>query len=172
MFRGALMDAETRDLLYLLGEVSIATVALSGITMVLAVSGMKLTGHRIGQITVQLRMAFLVVAFSILPLVLLQFDLSEKLLWLISTGSYLIVIVFLMIRFRMNAEGYEGLPRHSLPIALVASIGALTLLPVNLWLAESWPYIVQLFIGWAVSMGLFIRFMYEILSERRDQGGT
>jgi hypothetical protein len=166
------MDAETLDLLYLMGEVSIATVALSGITMVLAVSGLKLTDHRVGQITIQLRMAFLVVAFSILPLVLLQFELAEGLLWRLVTGSYLLVIFVLLIRFRMQAEGYESLPPSSVPIAVIASIGALTLLPLNLWLAESWPYMVQLFIGWAVSMGLFIRFMYEILSERRDQGGT
>jgi len=166
------MDSDTRDLLYLIAEVSIATVALSGITMVVAISGLKLNVHRTGQITVQLRMAFIVVAFSLLPLLLLQFDLLEDLLWRIATGSYILTIVYVMIRSVMQAEGYDRLPPKSAPLVVITAIGAFTLLPLNLWLATSWPYMTQLCLGWAVSMGLFIRFIYEILSEKRESGGT
>ena len=77
-----------------------------------------------------------------------------------------------MTRGVMQSESYEGLPPKSARLVLVAAVGAFLLLPANLWLAESWPYLVQLCLAWTISMALFIRFIYEVLSEKRESGGT
>ncbi len=163
------MSPDTQSLLYLIAEVSIATVALSGITMVLAVSGSQLKEERANQIATQLRMASIVVACSLLPLLLNEFKLSEALVWRGATGAYILLIIYVMVRGIMRAESYTGLPPKSARLVMVAAIGAVSLLPMNLWLAQGWPYITQLFFGWAVSMALFLEFIHIVLSERRER---
>ena len=53
------MAAGREDLLSLFSEIAIATVALSGITLVLAVSGMRLSSVLVARIVTQLRMAMI-----------------------------------------------------------------------------------------------------------------
>jgi hypothetical protein len=164
------MNSATQDLLYLMAEVAIATVALSGITMMLAISGMQLDAQRSAQITTQLRMAFIVVALALLPLLLLQFELNDALLWRIATGVYLLVIVYVTVRSALGSESYDRLPRDTAALVAIPGVGAFTLLPLNLYLAQSWPFLTQLCLAWGVSMALFIRFIYQVLADKRAQG--
>ena len=80
------MNPEVKEYLFLFTEVAIATVALSEITMVLAISGKRLTVTSVNQIATQLRMAFYVTLFSILPLLLDQLQLEPAYTWRITSA--------------------------------------------------------------------------------------
>ena len=75
------MDPAAKDYLTLFAEVAIAVAALSGIIMVLAVSGRRLSKEQVAQIATQLRMALIVTVYSLLPLLLVNVDIEGAALW-------------------------------------------------------------------------------------------
>ena len=75
------MMQDTSEFLSLFAEVAIATVALSGIIMVLAVPGMQLSKSHISRIAQQLRMALRATVFSLLPLLANSIELEIEMLW-------------------------------------------------------------------------------------------
>jgi hypothetical protein len=158
------MSSAPIDLLYLLAEVSIATVALSGITLVLAASKSGLSGDSAPQIAVQLRMASLITILAMLPLVLIECGLEAEILWRTSTAIYILAIIIVSV-FNTKTEHSISL----MGIVGVAGLSALLLLPANLWFAISWPYIAQLFVGWAVSLVLFLKIFHEILNKNVEK---
>jgi hypothetical protein len=158
-----------KDYLSLFAEVSIATVALSGIIMVLAVSGKKLPAERVAQIATQLRIALIVTVMSLLPLLLINFQLEPNLIWRVVSGIYIGIMIYVGVSTSLGRATYA----HSLPVktqnALQLMGGcALVLMGLNLWLAVPWPYLLQLMIALIVSMGLFVDFIYKILIENTE----
>lgn len=157
------MTDATIDLLYLIAEVSIATVALSGITMVLAVTNLSLTIERASLIGVQLRMAFVVTAFAIFPLLLIHFGLSGAKLWLWASIGYLLAVGFNILWSLVTPARLSKLPKIARFMVAVTAATAIFLLCVNIWLTTSWPYVTQLCFGWASSTFLFLNFIHEVL---------
>jgi len=157
------MGNEEKELLYLLAQMAVATVTLSGITMMVAISGRKLeaTRHHL-LINSQLRMAFLVTMLSVLPLLLGQLGLSGPTLWRSASGIYLALVTF----FAVYAVSHRLIPTGSLASRLPANLAIASagiLLSTNLWLAAPWPYILQLFLAWNASMAVFLIFVADIL---------
>jgi len=157
------MSPEEKELLYLIAQMAIATVTLSGITMMVAISGRKLEAGRYHRlINSQLRMAFLVTMLSVLPLMFAQLGLSDQLLWRSASCIYLLLITI----FGVYAVTQRIMPTGSLAARLPANLAiasAAILLSINLWLAEPWPYILQLFLAWIASMVVFLIFVADIL---------
>lgn len=155
------------DLLYLMAEISIATMAFSGITMVLAVSSVSLNAKHAGQIGLQLRMAFIVTAFSILPLLLSHYRLDEEELWRIASFAYVLAVLANLLYMAFNESSRALLPNKTGLLAQFTGVSAIVLLFLNLWLATSWPYLTQLFIAWCTSTMLFLAFIHEVLMDKR-----
>ncbi len=65
--------------MYHFGELTMATVALTGIIMVLTTSNRK-NQKRGGQIAMQLRMSSTVAIFSVFPLIVERFGLADQIL--------------------------------------------------------------------------------------------
>jgi len=157
------MNTEEQELLYLIAQMAIATVTLSGITMMVAISGRKLEAsrhHRL--INSQLRMAFLVTMLSVLPLILGQLGLSGPFLWRLASGIYLVLVMFFGVYALMQKLIPTGTFASRLPANLAIASAAI-LLSTNFWLAVSWPYILQLFLAWNASMAVFLIFVADIL---------
>ncbi len=156
------MSPEVKEFLYLIAQVAIATVTLSGITMMLAISGRSLDEARHRQILNQLRMASLVTTLSIFPLLLDLLGVNGQALWRVTSGTYLVVVIILYAYAFINKLGAIGALVLRLPSNVTAT-SALILLSANLWYAVPWPYLLQLFIAWNASMVLFLLFIGEIL---------
>ena len=75
------MEASVEQLLVLTSEVSIATVALSGIVMILATTNLELSFDKSARILGQLNMASVVTIFAMIPLFLNHLDISQVALW-------------------------------------------------------------------------------------------
>ena len=163
------MPESSYDLLYLMAEVSIATVALSGITMVLAVSSVKLNTARASQISIQLRMAFIVTTFSIFPLLLQHYGLNDRLLWQTASIGYIIGVALNLLWNTFGHSSKLKLPRSSQLLVGLTGTSAFILLSLNIWLATTWPYVTQLFIAWSTSTMLFLSFILEVLSSDDQQ---
>ena len=159
------MDSATEELLYLVAEISIATVALSGITMFLAVSNMKLDIPRSSLINTQLRMAFAVTVFSVIPLFIAQFDLLSSTFWRFTSALYLMGIAYLWIQAGVLSRGEKERLKPA-KIAIFAASTAVILLTLNLWLATAWPYMLQLLIAWTSSMILYLGFIQAALDDK------
>lgn len=157
-------------MLYLLAEVSIATVALSGITMVLAVTNLKLTDQRAALIGIQLRMAFIVTAFSLFPLLLLQYGLSDQILWVTASAVYLSAVLANLAWSAKNQNWISQLPTGARRISAVTAMTAVVLLLLNTWQATPWPYLTQLYIGWGCSTLLFLGFIHDVLKSEANSG--
>ena len=151
------------DTIYLLAEVAIATVALSGITMVLATTRVALKSEQASLISIQLRMATVVTSFCILPLIVREWGIEERVLWQLSSVLYLVTILSTFIWNYLHP-----IETPSFMSRLMASIGliAILLLGVNIWLGDAWPYLTQLFIGWLGSIVLFLGFIRDVLNEK------
>ena len=161
------MMQDTSEFLSLFAEVAIATVALSGIIMVLAVSGMHLSKSHISRIAQQLRMALIATVFSLLPLLANSIEWEIEILWRSCSALYLSTILYVIY------GGMFGKPTYIKPVGqqmlvTVAGVSGLTLLGLNLWLANSWPYLLQLTIALVVSMVLFLEFILEILADKEE----
>ena len=157
------------DLLYLMAEVSIATVALSGITMVLATSTSVLTPERVAEITIQLRMASVVTVFCLFPLVAFYWGLDQRVLWRLSSGLYLTTLLGI---FYWNYRHPLQLPTDFICLGGAVGLVALLLLGANVWFGEAWPHLTQLFLGWLGSLFLFLVFIHEVLiGKTQDHDG-
>ncbi len=159
------MDSSIEQLLYLVAEISIATVALSGITMFLAVSNMRLEIIRASLINTQLAMAFAVTIFSVIPLFLAQFGFAATTFWRIASALYLIGVICLWIHAGILSRREEVRLKPA-KLAIFAASSAIILLTLNFWLASSWPYILQLLIAWISSMVLYLGFIKRVLDEK------
>ena len=162
------LKESTIQLLYLMTEVSIATVALSGITMFIAASTMRLDGRSAIQISAQLRMAFVVTLFSVFPLFLLELDISSSaMFWRLASGLYLsgIACMWVLGVIQVRAQGGNFTP----PIlGVLAATTGLILLVANFWLVSAWPYILQLLIAWSVSLIIYLGFIQGALDQKVD----
>ena len=167
------MDSSIEQLLYLIAEVSIATVALSGITMFLAVSNMRLDIIRSSLINTQLRMAFAVTIFSIIPLFAFQLlDFSAEETWRVVSALYLFGILYLWVQAGIFSRKAETKLKPA-KLAVFAALTAIVLLTANIWLAAPWPYMLQLLIAWSCSMVLYLGFIQSALDEKVEKdGGT
>ena len=167
----AKMNPEAKDYLSLFAEIAIATVALSGIIMVLAVSGRKLSRVRVVLIATQLRIALIVTVFSLLPLLMTNFDLGPESIWRIASALYIGAMLYVGVSLSRGRETYgRNLPRKGQIAGTIAGVSALILMTLNLWLAVPWPYLVQLMIALVVSILLFLDFIYQILVENAEDG--
>jgi len=160
-------------MLYLMAEVSIATVALSGITMVLAVTNLELTNQRAALIGIQLRMAFIVTAFSVLPLLLTHYVPTEQVLWIGASIFYLLAVIANLVWSINNQNWISQLPPGAKKLSALTAISAVVLLLFNVWRTMPWPYLTQLFIGWSCSTLLFLDFIHDVLKgETKPDGDT
>lgn len=164
------MNPEAKEFLSLFAEIAIATVALSGIIMVLAVSGRKLATERVLQIAAQLRTALIVTVFSLLPLLMTNFDLYPESIWRIVSGLLITLMLGLQFLGR-GGGGYVGdyLPKSWRIAGPILWVSSVALQAVNLWLAAPWPVLVQLMVGWVLSILLFLEFIYQVLSENAEE---
>jgi hypothetical protein len=164
------MNPEAKDYLSLFAEIAIATVALSGIIMVLAVSGKQISRQRVAQIATQLRMALIAAVFALLPLLITNFDLLSSAIWRICSALYLATMLYLAISSARGKDTYgQSLDKKGRLAVIVVGIPALTLMSLNLWLGTPWPYLVQLTIVLIISMLLFLDFIVHILVESTEQ---
>ena len=156
----SMFPAET---IYLLAEVAIATVALSGITMVLATSRSKVKPEQASLISIQLRMATIVTSFCILPLIAREWGIDERTLWQLVSGLYLVTISSTFVwNYLHPIDASVFMSRLTVFIGLIAIL----LLGSNLWVGEAWLYLSQLFVGWLGSMVLFLGFIRDVLNEK------
>ena len=164
------MNPEAKDYLSLFAEIAIATAALSGIIMVLAVSGRQISRQRVAQIATQLRMALIAAVFALLPLLSTNFDLASSAIWRICSALYLATILYVAISVARGKDTYgQSLDEQGRIAGTVVGISALALMSLNLWLGAPWPYLVQLTIVLIVSMLLFLDFIVHILVENTEQ---
>ena len=165
------MDGSVEQLLMLTAEVAIATVALSGITMILAISHLGLTFEKVASISAQLNMASVVAVFAMIPLFLDQLDITQAVLWRTASTVYLVFLVVLVSFGFKRARSSQKAPAMA-RIAVIPGISALILLPINIWFVSAWPYLFHLLIEWVVSLMLFLVFIRGILNDKISQGGT
>ena len=165
------MEGSIEQLLILTAEVSIATVALSGITMILAVSNLGLTFEKVASISGQLNMASVVAIFSMIPLFLDQLEITQVVLWRTASSLYIITIVLLVSKGLLRGRSNQKAPAM-VRIVLVPGVSGLILLPLNIWFVSVWPYLFQLLIAWVVSLTLFLIFIMDILDDKIRKGGT
>ena len=159
------MSAFPAETIYLLAEISIATVALSGITMVIATSSSRITSEQAAQITIQLRMATIVTAFCIFPLVAQQWGLEDRALWQLSSTIYLVSILSAFVWSLLHPIDMPVI--HARLVSLVGLI-AILLLGSNIYVGGAWLHLTQLFVGWLGSMFLFLSFIKEVLNDRSE----
>ena len=161
------MSAETRDLLFLLGELFIATVALTGIIMVLLSTRSESRVTQGAQLAYILRMSSTVTIFAVFPLIVEKCGLEGHLLWRVSSGTYLCTLLYFAGRaFLSDDPTYQVAKRAQILIGLTGLIAMGTLIS-NLIIAGATLHIVQLFIAWVTSMLLFRSFILEALVERQ-----
>jgi len=160
------MHTETLDLLYLLAEVSIATVALCGITMILVTANQQLSPDKVARIVVQLGMSSVVVVFSIFPLLLNRIIVEKETTWLVASAAYLTIVVLSNLGRFQKSNILRDLSTRYGVVTGIAGISAVVMLGANLWLQTDFPYLIQLFVAWICSLILFSGFIYEVLSER------
>jgi uncharacterized membrane protein len=140
--------------------------------MVLAVTSLTLTDQRAALIGIQLRMAFIVTAFSMLPLLLVQYGLSGQVLWMAASAGYLAGVVANLIWSSVNQTSISRLPPNARVLAATTGVSAMALLLFNLWQAVPWPYLTQLCIGWSCSTLLFLGFIHEVLIDPTRPGDS
>lgn len=162
------MSPETQDLLALFAEVAIGTVALSGITMVLVMSRREPGERETGLVAAQLGMAFAVVIASMLPLLLGRYGLAPPHLWMVSSGSYVAIIIALQILRLLPDSGFPKATGRVAVVTVVPGASGLVLLGANLWLGAEWPYLTQLMIALATSMVLYFYFVLIALSPEQS----
>ena len=162
------MAPETHDLLGLVAEVAIGTVALSGITMVIVMSRQEEGDRQTGLVAAQLAMAFAVVVASILPKLLNTYGISEDQVWMISSGSYLAIIIHLQVMRLRRGSRFPKMSGRAAAIVMVPACSGLVLLAANLWLRADWPYLTQLLIALATSMVLYLYFVLTVLSREQS----
>jgi predicted membrane protein len=159
------MDETVGQILTLTAEVAIATVALSGITMILVTSHMELTFEKQVRTSAQLNMASVVAIFAMLPLFLDQLEISPTTLWRVASVIYLVTVgVVVGVGFK-RARSHRKVPVMG-RIVLVPGLSGFILLPMNILHVSVWPYLFQLFIAWTVSLILFLVFIDEYLDAR------
>jgi hypothetical protein len=152
------------DLLTTLAQLGVALAGFSGIVVVL---GARATGHWSSRerqlLNILLGTGGSVILWSILPLLLLAAQLSERRVWLISSGSWSIVQgAVLAVRARGIARDREAQTQErSLVIfALLGGITALILQLTNLvWLGVAWPHLAAVAWQLALSFLVFVRLL-------------
>ena len=159
------MDGSVEQILVLTAEVSIATVALSGITMILVVTNLDLTFEKVARISGQLNMASIVAIFAMIPLFLDQLEITQTILWRMASLLYLITVSSLLALGFKRARSNQKTPTM-VRIVMIPGLSALILLPLNMWLVSVWPYLFQLLIAWVVSLTLFLLFINDILNDK------
>ena len=162
------MAPETHDLLGLVAEVAIGTVALSGITMVIVMSRQEEGDRQTGLVAAQLAMAFAVVLASILPKMLNIYGISEDQVWMISSGGYLAIIIHLQVMRLRRGSRFPKMSGRAAAIVVVPACSGLVLLAANLWLRADWPYLTQLLIALATSIVLYLYFVLTVLSREQS----
>jgi hypothetical protein len=99
-----------------------------------------------------------------------NFDLSPESIWRISSILYIGVMVYVITSVWRGRGTYgNNLPKNGRIAGTIAGASALTLMTLNIWLATSWPYLVQLMIALVVSILLFLDFIYQILIENAEE---
>jgi hypothetical protein len=153
------------QLLFLIAQLAIATVALSGITMLIGTSSLRLTFERVVRIRSQLNMASVVAVFAVVPLCIDQLGISESAVWRIASGLYLMTVCALVGAGVRKARSEKKVPVMT-QVLLVPGLGGLILLPLNIVFVSVWPYLFQLLIAWTVSLILFLLLMGDILEDK------
>ena len=158
------MDSDSRELLYLLGEIFIATVALTGIIMVLLGTKSERRESHGAQIAMQLRMSSTVTIFAVFPLVMEKLGLSGEMLWRVSSGAYLSTLLYFNARAIFSVDPTLR-PKDQTAFVLIALTGAIAMVTLtsNLFVGGASLHIAQLFIAWVASILLFRMFIIETL---------
>ena len=162
------MNPEAKDYLALFAEISVAVVALSGIIMVLAVSGQKLARERVVHIATQLRIALIVTVFALLPLLMTNFNLAAEWIWRIASGTYILFMIYIGFKLSRGAGNYGTLPGAARIAGNTVGLCGVVLMPLNIWLGQPWPYLVQLMLALILSILLFLDFIYQVLGENSE----
>ena len=165
-----ILNPEAKDYLALFAEISVAVVALSGIIMVLAVSGRKIPRQRVVHIATQLRIALIVTIFSLLPLLMTNFNLAEESIWRVASGAYIVFMAYIGFRLSQGAGMYGSLPGAARVTGTAVGLCGVVLMPFNVWLGQPWPYLVQLMLALILSILLFLDFVYQVLGENSEDG--
>ena len=159
------MAPESLNLLSIIAEVAIGTVALSGITMVLVMTRQAADQRRAGHVIAQLAMASAVVIGALLPMLIERFDLDAAAQWRLASAGYLAIIVFMNLLRLIPGSGFPTVYGTARRIVLVPPLTGFVLLGGNLFLGMEWPHVTQLMIALAVSLVLYINFVMVSISE-------
>jgi hypothetical protein len=166
-----IVDGTVGQILTLTAEVAIATVALSGITMILVTSNLALTFEKFARISSQLNMASVVAIFAMLPLFMDQLEIAPTTLWRVASVIYLVTVCLLVGNGFKHAQSQHKVPVMA-RIVMVPGLSAFILLPLNVLYVSVWPYLFQLLIAWAVSLVLFLVFIREFLDAKVKKDPT
>ena len=114
-------------------------------------------------------MALIITIYSLLPLLLANFDIDAAWLWRILAVAYLGVFVYIGIGLARGRATYgQDLSTKSRRAGGAVSLSALVVMSLNLWLAVPWPYLLQLTFALVMSLYLFLDFIIQILLENSD----
>jgi hypothetical protein len=151
------------DLLATLAQLGVALAGFSGIVVVL---GSRASGEwslRERQLlSALLATSGSVILWSILPLLLLAAALSDPRVWLLSSGSWFIAqLAILVIRGRQFARdpADEGWERRFLIFAFVGGSTILVVQLANLWLRLPWPHLTAVTWHLMLSFLVFVRLL-------------
>jgi hypothetical protein len=152
------------DLLTTLAQLGVAMAGFSGIVVVL---GARATGQWSSRerelLSILLGASGAVVLWSILPLLLLAADLSERRVWLLSSGSWCINQgAVLVVRARGLARDREAQTQER-SLVIFAFLGAIIALAMQLanviWLGVAWPHLAAVAWQLALSFLVFVRLL-------------
>lgn len=110
-------------------------------------------------------MAFAVTLFTVTPLVLSHFELADDAFWQVASGLYLFGMVYLWNQGNLIARNQDVALKPP-KLAMAGGISAVALLGFNLWLADAWPYVLQLVVAWTASMFLYLGFIQDALNRK------
>lgn len=148
------------DLLTTLAQLGVALAGFSGIVVVLGARATGQWSSRERQLLgVLLGTSGSVVLWSILPLLLLAAEVSERRVWLLSSGGWCLPqMAVLVVRGRTVDRDAWAQERGLLMLAFSGGICAVALQLANLiWLGVAWPHLAA--VAWHVelSFAVFVR---------------
>jgi hypothetical protein len=152
------------DLLTTFAQLGVALAGFSGVVVAL---GARPTGQWSSReqqlLTILLGTGGGVILWSILPLLLLAAELSERKVWLISSGSWCLAQgAVLVVRARGLARDRDAQTqeRGLVTFAFLGGISALAIQLANLiWLAVAWPHLAAVAWQLALSFLVFVRLL-------------
>ena len=168
------------EFLYSLAEVAAAFAGFS--TLISFVAARKISSLEPSRIIAMLALSIMVVLFSLIPSLLVQYQLDQSTSWQVLCALYAATWLFYFAGIVNNLRvGGLGASIKSLPLLnklntfgvhpisiLALALGALRIIDTP----ASWLYVTGLFVMLFLSAQLFIQIVISLIRSEFNQGGT